>query len=360
MSKSNFKGKVKKDTEKQKSSSGGRAYLNLPRGVKLYNVEADTRRVKLDFLPYVVSDKNHPNRDDKNEIALPGSLWWRRPIMVHGNVGAENERVLCLRSVGKKCPICEYQKKRYAEGAPKEETKEYYPQDRSLFIVRPIDQDMDEEPMVWDMSDKMFLDILRDELEEDDSNEIFPDLEEGKTLQISLKWNTIGEKGKPFPEARSITFLDREPYDEKILKEVPDLDNVLNVLTYDEIFNKFFEIDAEETGKELKDVDEEKPERKKRFHKEERNEEEKEEEPPRSFRRERKVDKEEKTEKPAESERRRRGVDVEPKEEKSERRSHSQKDKCPHGYKFGVDTDKFNECDKCDLWDDCVDEKDGK
>ena len=358
--KSSFRGKLKKDTEKQKSS-GGTSYLNLPKGIKLYIAEADTRRIKLDFLPYTVSDKNHPNRDDKNEIALPGMLWWRRPVMVHRNVGAENEKVICLRSIGKKCPICEFQKKRYAEGAPKEETKEYYPQDRSLFIV--IDTDEDDEIMVWDMSDRMFLDILRDELEEDDSNEIFPDLEEGKTLQISLKWNTIGEKGKPFPEARSITFLEREPYSAKILKEVPDLDTILSVLTYDELFNKFHNMDDEETGEELKDVDEEKPERRKRFHKEERNEEPKEEEEsPKSFRRERKREKETEVSETTKPERHRRDIKEEPEEKPKRTRGEKvpEKDKCPHDHKFGVDTDKFVDCDKCDLWDECIDTKEKK
>ena len=31
--------------------------------------------------------------------------------------------------------------------------------------------------------------------------------------------------------------------------------------------------------------------------------------------------------------------------------------KCPHGYKFGVDTDENDECDDCPLWDACIDKK---
>jgi len=357
--KSNFRGKVKRDAVKQVSTKGS-YYLNLPNGVKLYNAEADTRRIKLDFLPYKVSDPNHPNKDEKNEIALPGSLWWRRPILVHKNVGADNEKVICLKSVGKRCPVCEFQKKRFNEGAPKEETKEYYPQRRSLFVVVPIDQDIDEEPMIWDMSDRMFLDVLVDELEEDDSNEIFPDLEEGKTMEISLKWNTIGERGRPFPEARSIRFLDREPYDDKILKEVPDLDKILNILSYEDISNKFLELDTE-TGEELTDVEEE-PKPRKRFHKEERNNES-EEESKRSFRRERKTEKEAEVDEAPEPQRHRRNIKEEESEEKPKRTRGervTEKDKCPYGHVFGVDTDKYNDCDKCNLWDECIDAKEGK
>ena len=30
---------------------------------------------------------------------------------------------------------------------------------------------------------------------------------------------------------------------------------------------------------------------------------------------------------------------------------------CPHGHKFGVDTDEKDECASCEKWDDCMDEK---
>jgi hypothetical protein len=30
-------------------------------------------------------------------------------------------------------------------------------------------------------------------------------------------------------------------------------------------------------------------------------------------------------------------------------------DKCPYGHKFGVETEYYDDCDKCKIWDDCVD-----
>lgn len=353
--KSDFRGKIKKDAEKQKTS-GGSTYLNIPNGIKVFRAEPDTRRIKMDFLPYIVSDTKHP-------IAEPGTLWWRRPFLLHTNVGAENERVVCPKTFGKPCPICEFQRKRFNEGAPKEETKEYYPQKRSLYDIIPIDDG--DEIFIWDMADRMFLNVLADELEDNDENENFPSLEDGKTLEVSFKWNTIGERGKPFPEARSIKFLDREPYDESILKEVPDLDKVLNILSYEEISNKFFELDNEETGGELTDVKEEKPERRKRFHKEERNEEPEPEaeEKPKSFRRERKREEKTEVDEAPKPERHRRNIKEEEPQEKPKRtrgETTTEKDRCPYGHKFGVDTDKFNDCDKCDIWDACIDEKEGK
>ena len=36
-----------------------------------------------------------------------------------------------------------------------------------------------------------------------------------------------------------------------------------------------------------------------------------------------------------------------------ESKKESSKEKCPHGHTFGVDTDKFNECEDCKSWEDC-------
>jgi hypothetical protein len=258
--KSNFRGKVNSDAQTQKNARSSSGYLNLPRGIKVYNAESEVKKVKLDFLPYVITDPNHPCKNPSLEIAMVGDQWWYRPFKIHRDVGSDRKTstVVCPHSVGKKCPICDYQKKLFDQGAPKTETVPLYPKDRALYVVIPLGQKAYEEtPHVWDMSKKMFHDILVELLEEDDSNEVFPALDEGKTLEISFKWDTIGEKGKPFPEARNIIFSDREPYDEKILDEVPNLDDILVILPYEELSNKFFGIDDEPDAGKLNDVEDE-------------------------------------------------------------------------------------------------------
>ena len=352
---SSFRGKVGKDARKSTRASYG--YLNLPEGVKAFSIKEKTRKIQLDILPYVVSDSNHPNKDEELGAALKGDLWYRRPFKIHRNVGAENETCVCPKSVGKPCPICDHQKKRFSEGADKEETKELYPKDRNLYVVIPLDDDFEEEPYIWDMAQSLFQDVLKEELEEDDENEIFPDLEEGKTLEVSFKWKTLGTT--TFPEARNISFLNREPYDEDILDTIPDLDKVLRVLTYEQLSNKFFELDEEEDAGELAEVDEEdeKPRRKRpartsrRVKKEEIEEEEEEEEEEKPKRRTRKpVVKEEEEE-----------------EEEDEKPKSSRKVKkesgdptCPNKHEFGKDFEEFDDCDDCDLWDACYDKHKGK
>jgi hypothetical protein len=336
-----FRGKVRTDGER--SSKNDSSYLNLPSGIKQYNIESEARKVKLDILPYTISDPYHPCKDVVNKIALQGDLWYRRPIKVHRNVGQGNLKVICPTSIGKKCPICEYQKKRFNEGAPKEETVPMYPQQRSLYIVIP---DGEDDIYVWDMSNKMFQDMLIEELKDNPDNEIFPDLEEGKTLEMRLKWKTIGEKGKPFPEVTNISFLDREPYKVSILDEVPDLDTILNVKSYDEIKNLFFELDEEPDGGSLKsEEDEPKPERKSRKVEKEAEPEEKTE------RRSRKSEPEpEKEKEPEKEERRTRRSEPDKEDDKSSGK------KCPKNLIFGKDFEKIDDCDKCDLWDPCYDE----
>jgi hypothetical protein len=313
---------------------------------------------------------------------------------VHRDVGADKESVVCLRSVGKKCPICEYREKRAKEGAEKEEIKLLYPRERSLYIVVPLGlKKYDEVPTIWDMSDYLFQDLLNDELDLDAENRMFPDLSEGKTLTLKLKWKQIGNNS--FPEVRDISFDNREPYPKSILKEVPNLDEVLKVLTYEEVDAKLFEIEGEEDAGKLKEhteveapprrtrpvadkeeEEEEKPVRKPKPPKgsvrsdDEIEEEEKEEVP--TPRRARATDENDAESAPARS--RRRAVATEDtEEEKPSVRAGKQREtedntttasvkhakttngECPQGFVFGKDFEKYTECDECPKWNPCYD-----
>ena len=341
--KSSFRGKVNTDAQRQKKTGAAYGYLNLPKGVSVYSPDPG-KRTLLDFLPYEVTDEKHPDRNDDLEIAVPGSLWYKRPFKIHRNVGVDNDAVVCLASIGKKCPICEYRAKRIREGADKEETDTMKQSMRNLYVVIPLDsKKYEEEPHIWDMSWWLFQSLLNDELEEDEAYEVFPDLEEGLTLKIRFDSKTIG-KSQPFAEASRIDFAERdEQYTEEILEDVPNLDEVLTILSYEALHSKFFEMDDEdnddEKDNEKDDEDKEaKPRRKKKTVKkvekeEEEPEEESEEEP------------EEEEEKPKPSRRKKKTAEK------------SDDNKCPHGHKFGTDCEDKDECDDCDSWNDCIEEK---
>ncbi len=326
--KSNFRGKVNQDAKRQKTAGYG--YLNLPKGVSVFNAEPGGK-VRLDFLPYEVTDERHPDKDESLEIAIPGTLWYKRPFKTHRGVGVDNDSVVCLTSIGKKCPICEYRKKRVNDGdADKEELGALKMSLRNLYVVIPLGSNKhEEEPHIWDMSWWLFQDQLNKELEEDEDYEVFPDLEEGLTLRIRFDESVIG-KSKPFADTSRIDFEERdEAYDEKILDDVPNLDEVLNILSYKDLHAKFFEMEDEESPEEEQDDEQEsKPARKKKPMKRKTDEDE---------------DDKEEEEKP---------------ERKPRRTKQSEsKDKCPHGHKFGKECEDHDKCDDCELWNDCYDEK---
>ena len=249
-SKSQFLGKVSSDAKRQKTQGSNYGYLRLPKGINVFSPEPG-KRAKFDIIPYLVSNPKHPNRNTEEGIAVPGSLWYKRPFRVHRNVGVANDAVICLSSFGKKCPICEYRSKRQKEGAEKEELKALNSTQRNLYCIIPIDNKTSESvPHILDISQFLFQDKINAEIEENSEYEIFMDLEEGLTLNVRFLSSTMGTS-KPFAEAGRIDFDKRkEQYDESILEDVPDLDTLLMELSYKELETKFFEMEDEVKGED--------------------------------------------------------------------------------------------------------------
>jgi len=305
--KSSFKDKIAQDVHRQQSAGSSYGYLSLPRNVSVFTPEPGSR-VTLDIIPYRVTSERHPDRDDKMEIAMPGTLWYKRPFKIHRNVGSANESLVCLSTFGKKCPICEYRAKRLKEGADKEETDVMKPSLRNLYVVVPIGHKKFKETLhIFDMSQYLFQNLLNDELEENPDNAIFPELEGGLSLKIRFDSTVIG-KSQPFAEASRIDFIEREEgYEESLLQTVPNLDDMLQELSYAELQARFLELPTEEDGGALQDDDEDTP--------------------PAPVR----------TRKPA-----------------------GKGKECPFGHTFGKDCERKDDCDSCDLWEACYDAMKGR
>jgi hypothetical protein len=146
----------------------------LPRGVNIFKEEAGGR-IALDFLPYIVEDSHHPDRDEEREIAIEGTLWYRRPYKLHRAIGVTNVSIICPLSIGRKCPICEHRAALLEKGAKWQdpEIKAMRPSDRNLYYVIPKGHTkFEEKPYLWDMSQFLFQEALNNELEE---NEEFGD-----------------------------------------------------------------------------------------------------------------------------------------------------------------------------------------
>ncbi len=334
--KSNFRNKTVGDAKDQKKRASSRGYLSLPKDMKAYVPTEDERTIYLDFIPYEVKVENHPDRYDPEERAMPDTLWYKRPFKVHKSIGADEETVVCPKSIKKKCPICEYIAKQLKDGVDWDDLKDSMAKDRNLYAVIPIDSEEHEKDTIyiWDVSYHLFQNELIDHLEEDEDNGIFPDLEEGKTLKITLKWKKY--KKATFAETRAISFESRDAYEEDILDEVPDLDTLLIIKTYQELSDQFFDMEGEEVVSEevvveSAEVPEEKPARRRR----------------------KTVEKE--TESKVEPK-------AEPEPEPTPKRTRKPKEQtsdneCPHGHRFGTDCEEKDECGDCDSWDKCIEKQ---
>jgi len=342
-----FREKMAMSREKDKSRESSYGYLNIPSNITVLKI-GSTDKVHLDFLPYVVSDENHPDRVE-DQLAVPGDLWWRRPFRIHRNIGPSNQTVVCPSTYGLPCPICEYRKKLFAEKADKELTDPLKLSYRYLYIVQPIGHEKFEESLhIWDISYTLFQKLLDQEVDEDESRMDFPSLEGGLTLDIRFTEEQLGKN--KYYEASRIDFSEREDYEESILDEIPDLDKVLTLMTYKQLEALFLDFEEDDEEEE-----EEKPVRRKRNTAPPEVEEEVEEEEV----------VEEEVEKPVRKKRTTKKPEPEPEEEEEKTRKRKAakkiepKEKCPSGYKFGVDTDDHDECDTCNLWDTCIEKKEG-
>jgi len=404
---SRYRDAVRANTRHQKESRKSFGYLNLPSGVRMIQPKPNTR-MQLDFMPYVVSDEHHPDRKDDWKVAVPGEAWYRRPFKVHRNIGAEQESVVCLASVGRKCPICEYRTDKMKSGADKNETDALKYSQRNLYCVTPLgDKEHEETPHIWDVSQFLFQDLLNNEMEEDERYYDFFDPEVGLTLKVR------------FDEVSRIDFIDRDyTYAEKELKKVPDLDKVLNIMSYKELDKLFLGLEEDDveggSGKPARsqpkdedkdpqtrrgsrarpdndDGDDDKGSRDKDKDKDDDKSARSERSAPRRTRDDDGEDKEEKRgreprreDKEEQAPRRTRssakdedegGGDPQPRQtrtravaddedkEKPSRsaRNNSNKaegdEKCPSGHKFGRDVDEYDECGDCPMWEACIDAK---
>lgn len=393
--KPNYKSAVTKNVEKQRTEGRSYGYLNLPNGVGLFRESKETLnkkgRVLLDIIPYVITNKHHADLDPEVGIEV-GSLWYRSPFKVHRGIGAgDGETVVCPTTFGLPCPICEHRKKRMTEGADKEEIKALAPSKRNLYAIIPKGvKDVDEKIHIWNTTDYFVQECINQELEENEDMACFPDLEDGFSLNFRFEEESFA--GNKYYKPSRLDFEERDPYDEDILDDVPELDECLSVLSYKELSSLLFQIepeDVEDQGANDPDDDEdEKPiRRKKTVEKEEEDEKpirrNKKPEPEPEPEPEEDDDDEDDTPPPPKKKNnakaqefinaaKKRGVpmdddddedddeDEKPraktgkKEEKPAAKSG--KGKCPFGHTFGEDNDAYpKDCKKCDVWDDCFD-----
>lgn len=389
--KSNMRKNMRKAAQaRAEKSKGGGTTLRLPDGygdVKFFKVNKP--KVMLDIIPYVVSDKRHPDADAGAEV---GTLWPSRRYYVHRGVGAEENSYICpLKTFGKPCPICEYASARARQGGDREELKALRPRARDLYNVIDLD-DPDKKIQLFDMSGFLFGDTLTKELiDASDDEQCFAELKGGYTLKLRFEKKSFNRN--EFWAVDRIDFVERKKdYKESIIEETVPLDDILVEPDYKTLEKIFLmteggaDEDDEEEERPAKrrardeEEEEEQPKRKRPSRDEEEEDEEdskeseededEEEEAPKKPSKKRPAkeedeeedeedsDEEEEEEQPKKRGRRKKAEPEEEEEpdeedEEEEEAPKSKKGSCPYKHKFGTDCDKYEDCDECKKWGAC-------
>lgn len=300
-------------TQRLNSRNSFSWYMKLPKDIKFYKADDDVHDIII--VPYVIKTEDHPLV--KKRKAKVGDLDYVLDLEVHQNVGPEEKSVICpKRNFNMECPICE------EYDAASEESREGFKTSRRV-IYNIVDVNKPEKGLqLLAVSHWLFEKELLDEAKAISKADEFLDFASiGEGYVISFRGTKDSFKNNSFTKYKSFKFevrdqglvemYDKERWDEKSLS----LDEFMVLYTYDEIKDILY-------GVESNDEPEEKNERKEVSRNEEKEVDDREE-------------------------RRRRRREREEKEEKEDNI------KCPHGLKFGIDTDKEKVCDSCDIWDKC-------
>lgn len=395
---SKFREKVRANAQ---DTGGVSALFNLPEDAEFFKEKKG--KFLIDIIPYEVTRPGHPDEVE------PGDIWYKRPFFVHFGIGTAEKAYICPRSVGQKCPICEYRERLMKEDFDehKDVIDALKPRVRVLYNVRVLNSSKYEEDKVylWQIAFANFQKQLNTEIREGEEEWAdFPDPEVGYTLKVRFVEESF--QGRKFLQADRIDFIERdEPIPDEILEQAYPLDDILKVLPYEKLEEIFWEsadtlpepsdhIEEEEEEEERpkrkalgarkakqveEETEEERPRRKaKKVEKEPEEEEEKPrhkarkaeeeedipvEKPKRKAKKEEAEEEEEVEEKPKrKAHKKREEEEIEEEEEKPKKKSKRKREEeeeeapeeeCPYGHEFGVDFDETDDCDVCELWPEC-------
>jgi hypothetical protein len=271
------------------------------------------------------------------KVKKVGQWTYKLDVYVHPKVGPGQSDEICLAMVFEKpCPPCELRNLLF------EKEKLTEAEQRVLDMNRPIrrcgynihckdsQKEMDKGAQIWLIAHWFFENHIAElsQLPHGGGFILFSHPKEGKSIMFKRKGT-----GRDNTSYLGHRFLDRDPLDEEILAKTHPLDSLVRVLSYEEFFQKFFQI--EYTGQPVTlelmagvSVEEEKKEEEGTLPTDP---------PP--------------TEEPT--------TEETPAPSPSPEATVDPDNKCPHGHIFGADLEKFpGDCGRCAVWDDCADESD--
>ncbi len=357
-------------------------------------------RNRINIIPYTIKTKNHP-LVKRGEFEV-GDKDYVMDIFTHRGVGPSEASVICLKSTyGKPCPICEYAAQLKKQGK-EDEAGALKPSRRCFYNVQ--DCKNPDKLFVFEASHFLFEKELIDEARDDEEGGFvdFADEESGK--EIKFRCSKVSKGGFEFNEFKSFSFEDRdENIPDELIESAISFDEIMNVPTYEEVEKILYgeddeddepapksknknreEDEGDEDGEEFEapkkskskrveededdddDDDEEdekpakKPVKKPAADDDEEDEDDDDEPAAKSKSKSKAVEDDDDDDEPKSKKKSKTDDDEEDEEPVAKKSSKKDKgcdgdcEKCPFGHKFGVDTDEFDDCDDCDIWDKCI------
>jgi len=346
---------------RENSETKGQGDLRLKDKVDSFKPKEGRNRISI--VPFKMTKT--PNLEN----VPSGDEYFRLRVRKHYNVGPEGKVVVCPKTFGKKCPICEEQRRLVDSGKKWDDevvselrarVRDYY-NVIDLDVKGPITADR---LLIWEVAEKNFGRVLdteiKDDYNTDDSLQVtFADSEAGANLTVRMKTDSFGKT--KYLAADKIDYEERKPLPQEVLDAAVPFDQVIIVLGYDEIARIFFDMpdssdsEDDDTGKKA-----ERPERSRRRD----DEDDKDQRPSREERRQREDERQKsRDDEPARDRRASRSKEGEDKPSRSAEKDPPRRDKeekAPPEHKciakggvFGGGK-SYPECgDDCLVWDEC-------
>lgn len=244
-----------KERAKQAEFSGGTDALKIKDGLSFYK----PKKGKNEFIvvPFEMDLKKNA------EGVQPGELWFRLQILKHFRIGPDDKSVICPKTIGKKCPICEHRAALISQGKATDdpEVKELSARKRELYYV--IDLNDDDKLKIFECSYHNFGRKLEEEIREADDDSLvanFASPDGGAILTVRMAEESVGKT--KYLEATRFDFEDRGKAEDKLvaaaMDEVTPFGELLIVKSYEDLRNLLYDLGPEDAD-DSESPDEEEP-----------------------------------------------------------------------------------------------------
>jgi hypothetical protein len=225
------KRKIKLGSAKKKAQLQAQPFertaFRVPDGMEVFKLK-EAGRKRIEILPVLATEKN--------KYGLAGTHHFEATYFAN-RLGADNQTYVSPRTFNERCPVYdEYSRLRNDPNADEEVVRSLRAKQRQLFYV--LDPDEPEKGVqLWDMSYWLFgkqLDQKMNLSDEDDDFDQFFDPYDGLTMKLGVVEDQFA--GNKFFKVATIDFAKRKTeIDEELWEDLEPLENLLKVLSYNEL-----------------------------------------------------------------------------------------------------------------------------